>query len=139
MVVMATFLRCCDSEGAKAAVSILPVVSRKQQPTRQTGGSFRSRGRMSQPASSRREQTRPGTRAKPLIPLARRCPGGRRSTPGHCSIGVRWHTTDFDYHCEANHLTAIACTPPIAVNLDETRPIEASHVTVTPQSAPKEA
>src|SRR5712691_3535894 len=72
MVVMATFLRCFDSEGAKAAVSILPVVSRKQQPTRQTGGSFRSRGRMSQPASSRREQTRPGTRAKPLIPLARR-------------------------------------------------------------------
>jgi hypothetical protein len=37
---------------------------------------------------------------------------------------LRWCAADFDYRCEANHLTSIASPLPITVNLGKTRPID---------------
>src|SRR6266542_3811924 len=49
----------------------------------------------------------------------------RKSLPdGNCAGDLRRRAADFDYRCEANHLTAIASTPSIGINLDKTRPID---------------
>jgi hypothetical protein len=37
---------------------------------------------------------------------------------------MRRRAADFDYRCEANHLTSIASRPSITVNLGKTRPID---------------
>ena len=61
------------------------------------------------------------TARKLLILKTERCWSGRSGTLGNCSDGLRRCAADFDYRCEANHLTAIASTPSIAVNLSRSR------------------
>lgn|SRR5215204_1784571 len=44
--------------------------------------------------------------------------------PGRSNRPGRWCAADFDYHCEANHLSGIAPPPSITVNRSKNRAID---------------